>query len=331
MTPKSNSNHICQFFVGCVSVAFSVAGYLIRWRQSNWICCKRLALSTSPWRRPPEWGHPDHKIFRRDFMEVEMKCERNQRLIILVIFPKNDEKLRSRNLSVVTPKLEASVYEKHAENRKSSAERERQSAYICHTDAYIIYREYRPCRFFACLHFTLDASPEDLIRRRQARKKAAAKKRFSFSKMDEQLDCDESAVNCDVMDLSFLVFFEHNRKRYRYVLWRHRNEGYSTSRFVLGSIIRAFLESDHVILLTFLPGLGPPQKRIMMNVFQRMPHCETWGYCCRLCFKCFKHPEWYGIGLLSSGIPSTLSALESRVAWPIFSQFGILANSTSAY
>ena len=40
---------------------------------------------------------------------------------------KNDEKLRSRNLSVVTPKLEASVYEKHAENRKSSAERERDS------------------------------------------------------------------------------------------------------------------------------------------------------------------------------------------------------------
>ena len=56
----------------------------------------------------------------------------------------------------------------------------------------------------------MDASPEDLIRRRQARKKAAAKKRFSFSKMDEQLDCDESAVNCDVMDLSF---FENNPEK----------------------------------------------------------------------------------------------------------------------
>lgn len=90
---------------------------------------------------------------------------------------------------------------------------ERQSTYICH--AYIIsciyiYREYKPWRLFACVHFTLDASPEDLIRRRQARKKAAAKKRFSFSKMDEQLDCDESAVNCDVMDLSF---FENNPEK----------------------------------------------------------------------------------------------------------------------
>lgn len=65
-----------------------------------------------------------------------MKCERNQRLIILVICITNDEK------------LEASVYEKHAENRKSSAGRETVNLYmscIYHIMyIYYIYREYRP-------------------------------------------------------------------------------------------------------------------------------------------------------------------------------------------
>lgn len=68
-----------------------------------------------------------------------MKCERNQHLIILVVCLKNDEKLRSPNLSVVTPKLEASVYEKNAENRKSSAERDGQPIYVI--QMHILYIE----------------------------------------------------------------------------------------------------------------------------------------------------------------------------------------------
>lgn len=193
-----------------------------------------------------------------------------------------------------------------------------------------IYREYKPWRLFACVHFTLDASPEDLIRRRQARKKAAAKKRFSFSKMDEQLDCDESAVNCDVMDLSF---FENNPEKDTGTSYDDiETRGTVPVGLFWGQSLGRSWNQIMWYCWHFSLVSGPPKKELWWSMSSK--ECltvkpEATAVDCVL--KCFKHPEWYGIVLLSSGILSTLSALESRVAWPVFSQFGVLTISTLAY